>query len=70
MRSDIHTYVQTHAHTTHTRTHTWIHTHHTHTYTKEREKNLHPSGAYLTRVALPALQWSTGSIDLYTTAYT
>ena len=27
---------------------------------------MHPSGAYLTHVALPALQWSTGSIQLRT----
>ena len=40
-----------------------------HTYVRERERNLykmHPSGAYLAHVALPALQWSTGSIDWYT----
>ena len=30
---------------------------------------MHPSGAYLGHVALPALQWGTGSIDLYKTAW-
>ena len=48
MRSDIHTYVQTH---THTHTHGYIHIH---------IEEMHPSGAYLAHVALPTLQWSTG----------